>query len=287
MAKSKVTKIKGASVRKTTRKKSRIIPGTDTKIVLPTSPIEPSDDITDYTIGLYGEKGIGKTSLCAQFPDCYVTMWEPLRRNLRIRQIPKGPEEPPLDWERFKQYVDLFLQKNVSSVAIDTIDKCYEACFDYICRNKGIRHPKEISDDWGATWAEIKTEFEETINALRTVGTTVILVSHDRLREVTPRIGDKFDKIIPTCTPTAFNFMRAACDIIIYYSYYHTERALTVRGGELISCSPGVDRRFYDPDGNPLTTFPAGESPEEAYENLVKAFNGEMYSFAEEYEEKT
>ena len=45
---------------------------------------EPSTTLTDYAICLFGEKGVGKTSLAAQFENSLIIMLEPKRRNLRM-----------------------------------------------------------------------------------------------------------------------------------------------------------------------------------------------------------
>jgi len=253
-------------------------------VSLPTKPIEPPDKLTDYSICLFGEKGVGKTSLAAQFPDSLVFMWEPRRRNLRIKQVP-GPDEEPLDWERFKAYLDKVLsqKKTIRTVVIDTVDRAYQCCQNTVCYNKGVKHPSDMND-YGATWYECRREFEDVMNRLLYNDILPIFISHCRLRPVVTRTGEDFDLVQPTCPDACWQYLKATCDFAFYYGYHGPERSITLRGNELVWSSCGVDDHFLTPDGNFLSEFPAGESAKEAYKNLTAAFDNKLRGYSVEEE---
>ena len=46
------------------------------KVVIPNGPIEPPSNFLDYCTVLFGAKGVGKTSLAAQFPGSIVLQRE-------------------------------------------------------------------------------------------------------------------------------------------------------------------------------------------------------------------
>ena len=114
---------------------------TDDTVAFPTQENTPPDDLSDVISCLYGRKGIGKTSLAAQFPNSLTFMFERGRRNLPIMQIPKKGEIA-LDWDRFKDYTEMFLESDeYQTMVVDTVDKAYDKCLEYVCAKNGCTHP--------------------------------------------------------------------------------------------------------------------------------------------------
>ncbi len=249
---------------------------------LPTKPNEPPSDLFDYGIFIYGEKGIGKTSLAAQFPDALVFQWEPRRRNVRVLQVPE-PGKPELDWESFCEYQELVLaERKIRTVVIDTIDRAYDACLDYVCQKRGVTHPNQMND-YGETWALVKKEFEDVMNRFLFSDKAVVWISHARYRVVPGRLGVEVEQLVPTCKPAAWAYVRAVCDFAFAYTWFEYQRVLYVRGGELIWTGCGTSEHFLQPSkkgmeraGEPYNAIPMGNSPQESYKNLVGAFQNKV-----------
>ena len=262
------------------------VPNTNEKRMsfqLPTELNCPPEELWAYTTLVYGEKGIGKTSLAAQFPDHLVFQFEPRRRNLTIRQIwesqQKGAEGKPLDWPTFKEGVEHLVDNGpektgVRCVAIDTIDRSYQRCLEYICADAGIEHPND-ANDYGKTWDKIKKEYERTLAELGQAGYGVILTSHAKEQRITPPMGDAFDQLTPTCPSAPFNVAKALCDFVFYYGYHGSTRVFTVRGTQAVFASCGVDNHFLNPQGKKLLTIDAGTTPEEAFNHLLSGYNNQ------------
>lgn len=250
-------------------------------VSLPTKRNQPPDKITGFTHMILGEKGIGKSSLAAQFPDAITFMFEPGRMNLNIFQVPEQGEpnlNGPEGWERFKEYVDLVIDKGRKTVIIDTVDRAYEACFDFCCHERGCSEPSELGKQSFGVWNAIKKEFEGTMSSMIHEGITVIFISHARVKTVESRTGgEDFDQMTATCSPACASYIKAVADYVFYYGYFGKQRALTVRGDELVWSACGVDNTFMDKDsGEPIATFSAGGSPKEAYDNLLKGFKNKL-----------
>jgi hypothetical protein len=257
------------------------------EVELPKKPITPSSDMFDYCWCLFGAKGVGKTSLASMFvrkgKPPLIFQWEPGRRGLSIYQVP-GRDEPPLDWPRYKAYVDKLCQQSASYpvAVIDTVDRCYLACLEHVCRECGVDHPNQARD-YGATWYLVKQEFDRVQTRLLEAGLTVIYISHDRKTTVTTRTGEEYELIVPTCQGVAWEHLKAVCDFAFYYGYRRQKRILVCRGGEEIWSGCGTDigtkgsARFMDPrTGLPLAWFPAGETAEQAWKNLQLAFENKL-----------
>lgn len=245
-------------------------------ISLPTERNDPPSSLSEYAITLYGEKGIGKSSLAAMFPDPITLMWEPRRRNLAIFQVPK-PGEPPLTWRRHKKYIDKIIESGqFKTCIIDTVDRAYAACLESICYDKGISNPSD-ANDWGATWDLIKAEFEEVQNRLLIAGITPIYTSHARLRDVSNKAtGETYQQVTPTCKDAAFQYLKACTDVALYYGYHNGHRSITVRGNDMIWSACGLNDHFLSQKGNQISTIYMGDSPEEGYENLMLAYDNRI-----------
>jgi len=262
------------------------------ELTLPTDPIEPSTDFGDYAIAIFGEKGIGKTSLAAEFPDAFVNQFEPGRSHLRIRQVPRVGE-PPLDWKRFKAYLALQLaDKSIRSVVIDTIDKAYDACLRSVSADRGFSHPNEAKD-FGQTWNAVRDEFYEVMNSIKQAGKTPVWVSHAKHKQVENALTRQtVEKYCPTCVDKALEYLQACADFVFCYTFDEAgNRVVIPRGNEVVWASCGPPDTFMDArTGQPLAQIPIGSSAAEAYRNLCQGFanelTGEVVSPAPEKEVK-
>lgn len=279
---AKVSKIRRTTTKST---KPKTIQKETNTVELPTERNVPPSDLSESIILIYGQKGIGKTSLAAQFHNSLAFMFERGRRNLSIFQVPqKG--EPKLTWETFLEYVEAFLDSDdFSSAIIDTIDGAYMACFAHVCEEHGVSDPSEYQQGY-KLWDEIATTFAAPFSIIQESGKGLVLLSHDKTRPLmTKKKGLKrdelddestvaFERLEPTCKPAAFRFIQEICDFVFYYGYRDGYRAITVRSPHNIHwVSCGVPDRFLDPDGNTIETFKVGNSPEEAYSALLAAYN--------------
>ena len=251
------------------------------KLVIPSETNVPPESLFAYTTMVYGEKGIGKTSLLAQFPNCLVFMFEPRRRNLKIRQVWQNEDESgPLDWATFKAYAEMLIEQGpeesgVDTLAVDSLDRAYQRCLEHICSEAGIVHPND-ANDYGKTWDKIKKEVENTLVDLSQAGYGVTLTSHAKMKRVTPPMGDSYDQMNITAPEAPSNIAKALCDFVVYYGYVGTTRAFTVRGTQAIYAACGVEDRFLDPEGRKLLTIDAGTAPQDAYQHLVDGFNNKL-----------
>lgn len=254
-------------------------------ISLPQKEQTPPKNMEDFTIFLYGKKGVGKTSLCAQFPNTTIFQWEPRRRNVTCKQIPK-PGEAPLDWGRFKGYQKILTDKP-SRIAIDTIDRAWAACVKWMLRKWGVQKANDLPGAQRMSfWFEAKLELAEVLEDLLFSGCNLIFTSHYKKVIIDPRDGDSFHEWEPSCG-AAWDEMKVICDLVLFYSYRRAERAMTVRGTELLYASPGPEDHFKDPDGNLLIEVPLSNiSPKEAYKDLQKSFHNKLYGFTAPEEEE-
>ena len=255
------------------------------QVALPVEANVPPDNLGESIITIYGRKGIGKTSLAAQFPGSITCMFERGRRNLPIKQVPQKGEDK-LGWDTFKDYVELFLGSDeYQTLVMDTIDRAYDRCLESVCKEKGCKHPND-KNDYGKTWGEIKAEFDALLGVIQDSGKGLVLISHEKAKSLGKSVEGmrredsedsyEYKRWEPSCSKQAFEVIEEVCDFVFYYGFESEHRCITVRSpNDLAWTSCGMDR-FLDPDGTPINKFNVGASEQEAYQNLLRAYNGEL-----------
>lgn len=254
----------------------------------------PPNNLLEYTTCLYGTKGIGKTTLASSFPGYVVIMTEPLRKNLKIRQaaLPCNDYENIVDngaqdsWPVFKQMIEEAVSDDtVQGLAIDTVDRLYEACLAHHCVEENVRHPGEMND-FGALWSIIKNDFEQTLNSIRENNLGLLLISHAKEDDIELNTGAKAKAYAPSASGAATRYIKAACDYAFFFGYHGRDRCIHLRGFERIWTACGVQDRFISKSGEPLKMIHITDNHVgNGYELLEAGFNNEIYDYDEEPEE--
>jgi len=287
----KVKKVRSKKRRSTKKKKGKAKSEAST-LALPIEDNIPPEELADAISLIYGRKAIGKTTLANKFESPLTFMFERARRNLKIRQVPKykqgDKKRKTLGWEEFLEYVELFINSDdYQTAVIDTIDRCYITCFDYVCHNAGVKDPSETKDSY-LIWQSIDAEFNAVLSLLQESGKGIILLSHERVELINTKIKSlrregaeeeqKMGRWEPSCKPAAKRAVQEICDYVFYYCFVDNKRCLYVRSPtEIAWCACGYDGHFLDPNGEQIDKFELGNTPDSAYESLIAAHNNELY----------
>lgn len=221
---------------------------------------------------IYGMKKIGKTSLANQLSDNMLhLMVEPQARNLPIYQVACETYEDLIGYTK-----NLKLGKHgFDSVSLDPLPLFYQKSMDYTCRVNNFQHPSG-QNDHGASWSKVRKDFNKGVEPLLRLDTGIIFHAHETEAELETREGKKYTIIRPEGGTQVWDFINANIENIWYYHVRNGKRFLQVRGDEYaFACTAWTDK-FYTPDGRQVVAVPMGDSPEEGYENLLKAFRNEQ-----------
>jgi|6_EtaG_2_1085325.scaffolds.fasta_scaffold00161_26 hypothetical protein len=239
-------------------------------LTLPTEKTAPVGDLSKETFLIYGPPKVGKSSLCAQFPDAIFIATEPGLRALDTFEV------HPKDWEELLGYCTELAkaEHGYKTVVIDTLDNAYRMCSDYICkRNGNVDHPTDI-EGMAKGWTLISNEILRVFRRLHQLGLGVILISHLKDQPKKTRTGLEYTVIAPSLSGGTTRQITAFADIIMLYDMATEKKP---KGGSdpkvrrILRTSPHPD---YEAGGRiPLPdTIEAGNSPAEAYANIVKAY---------------
>jgi len=236
---------------------------------LPKAKSKVSDRFWDYTILICGAKKIGKTSLFSHAERSFYMMCEPGGKGLAIHQ------RPCTTWKRFVAYVDLLeADKAFSPIIVDTVDLAYEACLKHVCWEMGIDHPTDAG--YGKGWNAVKQEFRTQLTRLGLLKKGSVFISHSAEREVETRSGKSYSKLVPSMSGQAREMMESMIDIWIMYDYVGDERYMQILGDDHVSAGHRLESRFRYTDGTRIKFIHAGDSSQEAWDNLQAAFSNEL-----------
>lgn len=263
-------------------KKSPSLPGKGKVTIslpgLPTSPKRPEADPLRFTYLLYGREGIGKTTHYASYPDTLFLSTEPGTKGQVIYEYNSG-DGGCRSWEFVRHAASLLhSDDHFRFVVIDTVDRAFDLCLDYVCAKMDIPYPGEDSEgreDYGKSWNAIKDEFMDVIHTIEHSGKGLAFISHEKEEQVRTKSGDRFTLIRPSYGKTATKVLSALVDFGFYCTYSKSadgsqRRIMFTEGDELVW---GKHREVQYPIHHLPLVLPI--TPRNGYEILMAGFAGE------------
>ena len=242
---------------------------------LPTEPSVRSNDINDYHILIHGEKKIGKTTIAAVEPGTFSLTFDPVRKGLEIMQ-----RHMP-DWATFAAYLDILEARAKEGkfpykrLVIDGADIWYRKCQAWAEKKLVVGHISE--EKWGRGWDLLKETFTDAVVRIMNLPCGVWFISHSAWREVETRDANvKIEKLVPLMKQGGEEILNGRVDAWFAYDYAGSERVMYIRGNERIGAGCAIKGHFETPKGRQVREIPMGDSEEEAYENLLKAFHNKQ-----------
>ncbi|SDY22392.1 ATP-binding protein [Thermoactinomyces sp. DSM 45892] len=178
-------------------------------LLLPTEKKEPKKKLEDYSILLYGQPKIGKSTFCSQMDNPLFLATEPGLEALSVYEA-KVP-----DWTTFLGYCSLLEKGDHSfkTIVIDTVDNVWKSCSEYIKERQGIQHESDLA--YGKGWQMVKDEFFRAIRKLSLLPYGLVFISHVDLIEVKTRVST-INKAVPSIPKSGRDLVLAMVDLILY-----------------------------------------------------------------------
>lgn len=236
----------------------------------------PSHNLFDYPQVVYGERKIGKTSLVSMYGSekkdspIYAFMFEENRSyELFMTEV--------TEWQDFLDVVPEFLsgKHNFKACWLDNVRNAYDMALAHACKKFGFEHPGR-QNDHGDSWNKVYLEFCSPVRQLLSSKYAMMVTCHEAEKEIETRSGRKFLKMSPDLTNQASRLITGELYNVFYYHYVGNERFLQIQGDEYITAGHRMEGHFLTIEGETVFKIPMGKSKEEAYENLMRAFNNQQ-----------
>ena len=179
-------------------------------MLLPTTKTPPKASLNDFTILLYGEPKVGKTTFCNAGGQTLFIATEDGQGGLESYRVPVD------SWETFQRVVDELKQDGLpyDKVCIDTIDNLYKFCAEWACKKLGVMHQSDAAYGKGSDC--INSEFLRQLTRLSLMPYGLWMISHATEKEIRPRAGASYTVISPTLPSAARKIVLGMADQILY-----------------------------------------------------------------------
>lgn len=201
--------------------------------LLSIQPHQVSRDLRGYSVFLYGEAKSGKTTTASKFPDALILGFEK-----GWNALPGVMVQPVNSWSEFKkvlrQLKDEEVKKKFSTIIIDTVDICYDACEKYICDNAkrpdggcGVDTIADIG--FGKGFAMAAKEFDEALRSIVQMNYGLVMISHAQDKTFKDEQGQEYNQIVPTLGNKPRNIVSRMADIIGYSRIIDTDNGQSTK----------------------------------------------------------
>ena len=190
-------------------------------------PNKVSKDLKGYTIFVYGEPKVGKTTTAVKFPKNILFGFEKGYNAIpNIKAIPINSWSEALGWQsallKDAKEVKKMLDKDPNAAAdqqfytvtVDTADVAFDLCEKYVCSQNGVDAIGKIP--YGQGWKMLEKEYDNFFRRFVDAGYGLIIISHNKVATFKDEKGEEYQKITSTLGSTPRKIVNRLCDIIGY-----------------------------------------------------------------------
>lgn len=177
--------------------------------ILPKSKNIPRARMSEYTWLIYGQPGIGKTSLANDFDNPLILACEPGTKHLECYSVAIK------DWNDIRQVVSALQNDSheFKTIVIDTVDLFHRYAVNDLCAARKIEHPSD--EAYGKGSDMVKNKIYNSLGILTGLGLGVVLISHEKQRAVKTRTME-YTVTCPSLSDSAAALYVGYADIVGY-----------------------------------------------------------------------
>lgn len=178
-------------------------------MLLPTEKTQPKQKLEDYSILLYGQPKIGKSTFCSQMNNPLFLATEAGLNALEVYQV------PITQWSDLGSVYKELRKGNhdFSTVVIDTVDNLWKLASEHVCKQNGIMHESDLG--FGKGWQMVKNIFLAALNRFALLPTGLVLTSHVEMTTVKKQVVEH-TKAVPSLAKSGKEIVLGMADIILY-----------------------------------------------------------------------
>lgn len=242
------------------------------QVTLPTQRKAIVNDISQHTLLFSGQKKIGKSSLAIQFPDHFMLEMEPGNAT----HLDANYEDIHSYEQAVAFITELEKQPNYcKTLVIDEIQILYDLTVEQVRKEQKLDMDEKFQFD---QWRVTASYFRDLIFRIQKLPMGRIYTAHLEEKEAETRSGKKFNRLEPRlsgqCNRVMENLIKMCGTIIIGPQ---GNRLMQIERDEYVEAYNCFQNNFINPLTNKkLTHIPLGDSPQQAYNNFIQAFNNQL-----------
>lgn len=142
-------------------------------------PIKVSTDLASYSMFIYGESKVGKSTFVN---DLYGSQVLNIMTEKRFKALEGAYVQYVSSWAEFLRVMQQLklpeIQKQFSVVSIDTVENLYDYLEKYVAAKWNETSVGERDDIWGKDWGDMKKMWKDGLLKIEQAGYTPVFVSH-------------------------------------------------------------------------------------------------------------
>lgn len=175
-----------------------------------------SSSVRSKSILIFGSPKIGKSTFAAGADRVLFFNFENGTEFLPLEHDPV----PIQKWTEFKSYVkqlhDPEVQQMYHTIVIDTVTIAAQLCEQYICKQNGVNHIRDIP--WGQGFSMPATEFFNVFHEISMLGYGIIFLAHTKTQnsDYVDEKGEPIQQVTADVDKRIFSVLNGMCDLIAY-----------------------------------------------------------------------
>lgn len=186
---------------------------------------------TAFTCILYGDAGLGKTTLSCHAPQPVILNLENGLKGVPLKDLGAVATGQILDFDGAIDVMMTLAASEYQTVVIDSLTKLDEIMVRKIC----VEHKEETLADFGygkgySLYKTHLTQFLEAMDKFKQAGKNVILIAHSKVESVNDPEAGNYDRTTVAINNTGSQKILAAVD---HAFYMHREKTLATAKGSM------------------------------------------------------
>lgn len=186
--------------------------------VLPTEKTSSEGILEDKTVLLFGEAGIGKSTLASEWAGGNMFFFD-VAGELKDLEVYRGAVT---DWTSFREWCAVYKDEMTkpkpmyTGAVIDTADVLGMYCAQHVRKQLGVVHQSDA--EWGKGWDMLKEAWASHLAKLAALPGGLILVSHAKTKEIKKR-RLVYDRTVPTLTGGVLETTVNMADLVLFIDW--------------------------------------------------------------------
>lgn len=249
-------------------------------------PVQKEITFNDIMWFIHGIWHCGKTSLFTKFENAFFISFDAPNYTLKYRS------QYATTYEQVLAIVDAIIQRkktvgDIQHVIFDNVRLYGKVVEEFTCKQLGIKMLGGSKKEYrGGDWKQNDGNMLVPVRQLLGHGIMVHGITHTKKDTIDTVEGKESNVFVPNAGTQGNGLFCQQTHITGRYTFnIRGDRILQISGTTNVEAASKVKNHFLYTNGNRMNEIPMGKNEDEAYDNLIKAFNNEFVQTKTKFKE--